>query len=201
MRLYVANCTKHRQKIYYRLDFNQEGQPATQVGKLPKSQDVEPGRQIVLGGDLHKSQIVSIVDQIAVFGAAGTVDVPRLKYQAPYVFDIDKAVPADTIRKVMAHNGQILIHAGRARREKAAIVVNKLVEQRVAEELIAKHIEPPEMKSVDVEFEQEEQSEQGEKTIAEGYTMGPNVNREQTSTSKKNAARDARRAASRLQKN
>jgi len=195
MKLYVANCTKHRQKVYYRLDFNMEGQPASQAGKLPKSQDIEPGRQIVLGGDLHKSQIVSIVDQLNKFRAAGTVDVPRLKDQAPYVFDIDRAVPAATIRRVIEHNGTILLTAGKERRQKAAIVVNRIVEQRMNEELIAKQIEPPEMNGLDVEYEQEDQSDAGEKMIAEGIHVRTNAQQQIDKGGGKNAARTARRAA------
>ena len=66
MRLYIANPTQQKQVIAYRIDYDAAGnlkdtnrrfQPATQ-------QEIQPGRQIQLGGDMHKNQIEDIISTL-----------------------------------------------------------------------------------------------------------------------------------------
>lgn len=171
-RLFVANCTRQVQEVYYRLDFNADGAPEPNARFQPaKRQTIPPGRQIVLGGDLHIKQIEDIVDQLAKYGAVGTLDVPRLKKVAPYVCNVDKSVPVDVIRNVMTVNAGVLTQQGRDRRKKAAIAVDDTVANVVNSQFAEAGIPKEADQSVEVEFEQEEQSEAGEKRVEEGYRI------------------------------
>lgn len=175
-RLFVANCTRQFQEVYYRLDFNDGGQPEANRRFQPaKRETIPPGRQICLGGDLHMTQIKDIIDQLKPYGLVGTVDVPRLNAIAPYVFDIDKPVSVSVINDVRNSNAGILIEQGRERRKKAAIVVNETVANVVGNEFASAGIAKEPTQEIEVEFEQEEQSEAGESRVAEGYRLDANA--------------------------
>jgi hypothetical protein len=174
-RLYIANTTKHDQIIFYRLDFDQSGQPVSQVGKMPKQQTIPRGRQVNIGGDLYMSQIDSIVEQLKPYGLIGVADVQHMTKIAPYVFNVDQPVSSETMRRVHAFNDGVSILDGKKRRQSAAVAVNDQV-QRVVDELAAQANVPLPTPFVDptkpvVEFEQIEQSENGEKRIEEGYIL------------------------------
>lgn len=156
MRLFIANCTRQTQRIYYRLDFNQDGVRMDQSGVMARHQDVPAGRQEPIGGDLHKSQIDSIVDQLRVYGLAGVIDVEGLNWRAPYVFNVDAPVPQSVIEKVYFANQGILLIEGRARREAAAIAASELV---VGTD------------KVTIGLEQVTESELGGEQIAEGFIV------------------------------
>lgn len=180
MRLYIANCTRQNQTIYYRLDYDNNGNPkeAERTRFQPALQQTIPaGRQAQLGTDFHKVQVTEIVDQLARYGLIGVVDVPRQKQMAPYVFNIDKPVPADIMRKVSDCNSSVLIEQGQLRRRRAAIEANGAVMAAVESQIAANGTNPDEEPSpaVKVGFEQLEQSEAGERRIEEGYTVDPNA--------------------------
>lgn len=171
-RLYVANCTRQFQEIYYRLDYNNKGEPEANRNFQPaKRQTIPPGRQINLGGDLHMTQINDIVEQLKPYGLVGSVDVPRLKTMAPYVFNIDQAVTADVIRNVRNVNSGILIQQGKQQRARAAIIVNETVANVVSNEFAEAGVTKEPTQDVEVEFEQQDQSEAGEKLVEEGYRI------------------------------
>lgn len=175
-KLYIANCTKQNQEIYFRLDFDIDDDGRKQIVtrfRPAKRQSVAPGRQIVLGGDLHIRQIQDIISQLEVFGLIGEADVPRLDRIASYVYNIDQPVRADTIRTVMASNQGILITQGVERRKAAAIVTNETVANTVNQQFAEAGISKAPEQAVEVEIEQLEQSEAGEKRIEEGYKIDP----------------------------
>jgi len=154
MRLHIANCTKQNQRIYYRLDFDQAGMPRSQMNVQPRHQDLLPGRQAAIGGDLdHISQVESIVTQLNRFGLAAVKDIPRLKQFTPYIYNVDKPVTADQIRIVDDHNRGVLANQGAVRREAAAIAATEVV---VGTD------------KVTIGIEQVSESEYGGKLIAEG---------------------------------
>ena len=180
MRLYIANPTRQEQVICYRLDFNNDGsqKEADRTRFQPaKQQAVPPGRQIQLGGDFHhQNQITDIVDQLKPYGLIGAVDVARLSSKdpvVPYVFNIDQPVSSEAMRKVQDHNAGILIEQGRNRRSDAAIATSEIVQNTVANQFMENGIDQKPADQVEVAYEQLEQSEQGEKTIAEGYRVAP----------------------------
>ena len=165
-KLYIANCTRQYWNCQYRLDFTKEGEAVRDARFLmAKSQTIPPGRQVALGGDLHITQINDVVEQLRGYGLVGVADVPSLRgKKAPYVFNVDVPVSAATIRKVVDHNDGISIIDGKTRREKAAVAANDIVSSKIDD-----------TKLFEVEYEQLEQSEAGEKTIGEGYRMDPNA--------------------------
>lgn len=165
-KLYVANCTRQNYNCQYRLDFTANGEPVPTGRFHPaKSQVINPGRQVVLGGtDMHMTQIEDIVEQLKIYGMIGVSEINELQGQkAPYLFDVNKPISTNDIRRVVDHNDGVAVIDGRKRRANAAVVVNDVLAHKIDSE----------MKPVDVEFEQLQQSEAGEKTIGEGYRIDP----------------------------
>jgi len=193
-KLYVANTTKHDQVVFYRLDFDQNGQMITQAGKMPKQQDIPKGRQRVLGGDLPMPTIDSIVEQLRPFGLIGVADVPRMARPAPYVFDVDRPVSSEVMRRVHDYNDGVAIDTGRTRRQQAAVAVNDQVQKLVDQLAAAANVplpEPVDTGKPSVEFEQIEQSENGERRIEEAYI----IDRDAPQQPPPKAARSPRRKA------
>lgn len=175
-RLYIANVTKQIQVVCYRLDYGKDGELLDEVRRFrPASQqDIPPGRQVQIGSDFHINQITDIVDQLKRYGLVSVEDVKNGRFGrkvAPYVFNIDLPVPADVLRRVKAQNDQLHIDDGRARRQKAAVATSDLVQNTVAHQFAEAGIDAEPSKQQSVAFEQEEQTEAGEKTIAEGYRI------------------------------
>ena len=128
MRLYVANATRQAQTIYYRLDFNFDGNPIEQSGVPPAQQGVASGRQIPLGGELkHISQAETIIRQLERFGAIAAKEANRQTKFAPYIYSVDTAVSAKIIQKVFDQNQVFLAREGGERREMAAIAATELI--------------------------------------------------------------------------
>jgi hypothetical protein len=171
-RLYIANPTLQKQIICYRLDYSSEGEMnANSRFQAARQQDCEPGRQVQIGGDFHPMQIKEILDQLTTFGMIRVEDVTRLgRMPATYIASVDKAIPADVIRKVRDHNAKLLIEEGQERRKKAAIASESIVQNTVAQQLSNYDVEVPADRT-EVSFEQLDQSEAGEKMIAEGYKI------------------------------
>lgn len=155
--LFIANCTKQQQAIYYRLDFNSVGEldPRRQQQPAKRSPTIPPGRQITIGGELHITQITDIIEQLKPVGLASVADLNRLSGVVPYLFSTGTAVPAHAIRAVLAHNAGVLLQQGKIRRENAAIAASQAVDTGTFE----------------VEIEQQDVSEAGEARIEEGFRI------------------------------
>ena len=180
MKLYIANPTRQTQVVCYRLDYNKNGelQESDRTRFQPaRQQDIAPGRQIQLGGDMHITQIEDIVDQLKPYGIVGVVDIPQLgRKVVPYIFNIDRPVPAEAMRKVQNSNAAVLIEDGRDRRARAAVASNEIVQNTVEHQFLENGIDQKPSDKIAVGFEQLDQSEAGEKTIAEGYRVSPHAN-------------------------
>lgn len=176
-KLYVANCSRQYQEVHYRLDYNEAGRQDQNSRFQPaKRMTIPPGRQVVLGGDMHIKQIEDVIDQLSKYGMVGVVDVPRLKTVAPLVFNIELAVPAEIIRKVQQINAGVMIEQGKVRRQKAAIAVDDIVQRTVNNQFAEANVPADTSRdTVETSVEQLEQSEAGEKTIAEGFRVDPNA--------------------------
>lgn len=177
MRLYIANPTRQEQVICYRADFANDGQrlEADRTRFQPaRQQSIPPGRQIQLGGDMHLNQINDIIEQLKPFGLIGEVDVPRMgRRVVPYVFQIDRYVSPEALRRVIDHNSGVLVEDGRQRRQKAAVATSDIVQNTIENQFNQAGVEAPPPNPVELGIEQLEQSELGEKTIAEGFRVNP----------------------------
>jgi hypothetical protein len=175
-RLYIANVSTQRQVVCYRLDYGKDGELKDVNRKFEpaKQQDIEPGRQVQIGGDFHMSQITDIVDQLGKYGLIATADVPRLDRRVhPYIYNIDRPVPRDAMEKVRANNLASLVVQGQERRKKAAVATNDIVQTTVASQFAQSGIEAEPSDRTEVSFEQEEQTEAGEKRVEEGFRVVP----------------------------
>lgn len=173
MKLYVGNCTKQKQRIYYRLDFAPDGSQ-TQNPKFnpPRHQDIPPGRQLPLGGELQIHQIEAIVSQLNTYGMVGASEVGQLKKYAPYVFDVDKPVSARVLQAVIDVNDRVKSEEGSQRRKKAAIAANQNLVAQIAEEnfrVAQDNLTMNEKPLFEVGIEQEEPGEGP--SIAEGFKI------------------------------
>lgn len=188
MRLYIANVTRQEHIVCYRL-----GASAGQKFTPHKQQPIPAGRQVQVGGDFTMPQIDEIVHQLAPYGMIGVVDVPRLgKNIAPLVYNIDRPVSTEVMRKVRGGNELVMIEDGSDRRRKAAVAANNLVQQAVAEEYAKNNVdqEPPD--KTEVTFEQLDQSEEGEKRIEEGYRVQAEPGQGKAAPSKRSTRRKAK---------
>lgn len=173
--LYIANCTKQNREIHFRLDFN----PPAGVQRdfiPPTKRDVKPGQQVKIR-DISIDQAEIIRAQLEPYGLLSVKEVQSAgNAVVPIIFNVDKAVKPDEIRIVMDHNDRVQIFKGRERRKKAAMSVNELVADAVVKSLTEQHQPlPDEIGGLDVEFEQVDQSEAGERRIEEGYRVSQNA--------------------------
>lgn len=158
-RLYIANVTRQKMIVCYRLDAGQTNGNFTP----PKQQLIESGRQSTVGGELNKPQLDLIIDQLTVFGMVGEVDIPNnLQGVHPLVFNIDRPVSERAMKAIMAHNLQVKVKEGKTRRERAAIGANEALN------LAAQNVDLPPPGEFDTEIEQMEQSSD-EKRIEVGF--------------------------------
>jgi len=171
-KLFVANATPQNWIIFYRLDFNDDGSPNVRFTPA-KQHPIPSGKQNAIGGDLHISQVESIVKQLSKYGAIGVTDVQRQRVYTPLVFNVDKPVPAVIIERVRALNMGVLAQEGAERRRKAAVANNQAIETAVQNAVANLGGDPNEVKipGVETTFEQVEQTPAGEKTIAEGVRV------------------------------
>lgn len=178
MRLYVANCTKQKQAICYRLDVDKDGnlKDTNRRFQPHHQQEIEPGRQVQLGSEFHVSQIVHIKEQLSPFGMLDASEIGRLpKKVIPYVCGVDRPVSSKIMEMIRAHNEAVLIESGHDRRQRAAVATNALVTQAVQATYAANGVNADAAGVTDVTFEQQEQSEAGEKRVEEGYTVDPSA--------------------------
>ena len=167
-RLYVANVTKQLQIVYFRLDVNPDGtrDPEEKFRLMPKSQAIRPGQQAPLGGELLAAHVATVMLQLQKYGLIEESAVRRHRGKFTLICS-DRPISAETIRYADDRNQGIKEQEGRTRRQKAAVAANTAVAQRVLEDpTIAA---PP--REFDLSYEQDEQTEAGEKTVAEGYTV------------------------------
>jgi hypothetical protein len=175
-RLYVANVSRKKHVICYRLDFDKDGNPkdSNRRFEMAKQQEVPAGRQVIVGGDFHANQITDIVDQLAAYGMIGVVDTARPDGRVhELIYNIDQPVPAKVMERVRDMNTGSLIKQGGELRKKAAVATNETVQKVVADQFAANGIDAEPTDKTDVTFEQVEQSEAGEKPIAEGFHVEP----------------------------
>lgn len=159
--LYVANPTIQNQRVYYRLDFNAEGQRNPNLKGAFKLRDIAPGRQEPVGGTLaHPMQVQEIIQQLRTYGALDVSEVGGQRHFVHHIFSVDRPIPKAVIERVHEQNKGIQTEQGRQRRIAAALAANEILNNTVDEAT------PP---PFTVEFEQDEQSELGEKRIEEGY--------------------------------
>lgn len=166
--LYIANATKQRQIISYRLDIKSDGSendlrrfnPAKQTPIIPA------GRQVAIENrDLHMLQITSIVEQLTPYGMIEQADIGRLpRSTVPYIFNVGSPVQAEAIRTVDAHNTGVLRNDGQQRREAAAIAAQGALQSE------ASTINIPNA-TFEATIEQEDAPENDEKRVEEGYRI------------------------------
>lgn len=201
-RLYIANCTKQNREIQYHLHLKVDGgrlvsTDPTPINRMAARQTILPGRQeIVASPDLPPWQIESIIRQLTPHGLVGKDELysPAFRGQIiPMVYSLDRPVSRDVIMYVMDNNAGQLTEEGRQRRVSAAVATNELVVNAVAQTLAQNNIEADVNTKVDVEYEQVEQSEFGEKKIAEGVKVRDDA--PEAPPPKQGARRPPRRAA------
>jgi len=191
MRLYVANPTRQNQIFFYRPDMPKPGE--VRPFSPPRQQEIPAGRQFPVGGDLTTEQLEAVVRQLTSHGAVDVSEAKGGRRLASLVFNVGAPVPAPVIQAVMNVNAGILVEEGRLRRQRAAIAVNEAVQNVVNDQFAQQGFEATATDSIEVGFEQLEESGEGEKKIEEGYRMQPDSDGRPGKPSK-SPARPPRRA-------
>lgn len=179
-KLYIANCTKQNREIQYHLHLKVDGgrlvstDPAP-VNRMAARQTITPGRQDIIGAvDLPPWQIESVIRQLTPHGLVANDELYSPAHRGkmiPLVYSLDRPVSRDVIMYVMDSNAGHLTEEGRHRRVQAAIATNETVVSAVNQTLAQNQIDADVKTTVDVEFEQVEQSEFNESKIAEGIKV------------------------------
>lgn len=172
--LYVANCTMQNAILYYRTRFNDDGTAKDENRRFeaPMQMAIPSGRQVIFGQrKMHMSQAMEIIGQLSRHGMTDVEDVKKTKEKIPFVFNLDRPIPTDVMKQAAARNSSLLQIEGQLRRKRAAVAVNDLVVQAAAAAAIQRGQDEVESPNVQVSFEQLEQTDAGEKTIAEGYRV------------------------------
>src|SRR5271156_3619434 len=137
--LYVGNATRQTQRVYYRLDFTNEGELIVGRSNMAaKWQDIPAGKQVPIGNkEMPMEAIKDIIAQLTEYGMVGVVDVNRGDLPArgavPYVFNIDAVIPSKVLQHVFDHNRGVLMHAGQELRQKAAIAGSQIIADATGE--------------------------------------------------------------------
>ena len=175
MRLYIANCTNQIMTIQYRLEFAAGGGTLALAIRNPaRSQDLPAGKQAPVGGDMSIDQVNSIVNQLSIFGMMKVGSSSLQRRKVPMIYDIDRPVSEHAIRTVLGHNNGIMIDEGKLRRKRAAVGVNDAVIKAVAEQLApTPFFDQVDTTLLEVEIEQQEQSEQDGSRVEEGFRVKP----------------------------
>jgi hypothetical protein len=191
-RLFIANCTRHSRKVFYRLDVDKSGQIDPNDRFRSAREITVPAGKGAMLGDLHPSQITSIIDQLKPFGAREANDTGNLpRHTVPYLLSSGAPIEARLILKVYKHNQGVLNDQGVTRRRKAAIGSNEAVNRHMAEQT------GEQLKLFEVAIEQQpvahdEAQPQG-KPVEEGFrVVDPS---EDSQAQNQNLTRAQRRAA------
>lgn len=172
-KLYVANVTPQHQVINYRLDFRVDGERDGRVVIPPKSSPpIPPGRQMPIGGDLHPSQIQSIMEQLEPYGLIAEAEIGRMPQgrKVTFVCNIDREVSAESIRQAHAHNTGVKVQDGKERRQRAAIAASEVISKTVEDQTAQTGLPAP-MREFDLSVEQQEPSENDNPPLAEGHRV------------------------------
>jgi hypothetical protein len=167
MQIFIANVSFQRQTIAYNITLDKKGEYNERLARQAfRSETIERGQQIPVGGDLGMEQIQEIIDHLTPYGLAAEKDIPNnLEGVHNLVFNIGQPTSRAKLEALHAHNTGVRTGMGAKRREAAAIAANKVLSLAVQEE----------PKVFDIEFEQEAVSELGEKSITEGFHVVNNV--------------------------
>lgn len=160
MRLWIANVTRQRFVIWWRLDGGQTDGRFT----APRQTSIDPNTQVQIGGDMELPQIQTLLDQLEPFGLVGEKDVANGLSNRTHeiVFNIDRQVSPRAIETLKRHNLAVKMKEGERRREAAAIGANEALKNTISDS----ELPPP--PQFDVEIEQMEQF-QDEKRVEEGF--------------------------------
>ena len=175
-RLYVANPTPQTQTVCFRIEHDNNGNLKDTNRRFQghQQQDIPPGRQVQLGGDMHDNQIKDIVEQLGRYGMVDVSDVSRPpNIKIPYICSVGREVPASVMQRVQFHNSNIATEDGRARRAAAAVASNQIVQDTVHSRFMQEGFPAEPADTTIVSIEQLEQSERGEKRIEEGFEVVP----------------------------
>jgi hypothetical protein len=172
MRLYVANCTMQLMRLQYRLDFDPTGQVINRH-IAPKFVDIGSGKQMSVGGDLELPAVQELISQLNPYGMLGEVDVlaGRQDKFCSMVFQLDRPVSAEAIRRTAAKNKEIRLAEGEERRRRMAIAANETIDAQVRASAPEGMLGNLNLTPAEVGLEQLVQSEAGERTINEAFTI------------------------------
>lgn len=146
MALFIFNTSKHHQEINFRIPGNQR-HFTVKIG---------PGLQESIYKEGSREDHQMIVEQLRTYGLRAVSEIDRSKEYVGLCYQFDKAITADRMVPVFAHNDEVIVHEAQQRRQEAAIAMDESL-SRAAQETGVKFngldvgIEEQEQKGVDTQ--------------------------------------------------
>lgn len=170
--LYVANCTRQVKIIWYRLEFDKQGQ-MKKTARPRRSPPIKSGQQIAIHGQMTDDEKKSMIDQLANYGLIAESDINNSMPNrlVPYVYSEDIPVKSQSIYAVANHNRGILHSEGRERRQNAAVSAAVAAESETAKDMAAGP-----MRGFEMSVEQEDEpTERDQSRLSEAFHFKQNL--------------------------
>jgi hypothetical protein len=164
MQLFIANGTQQTQRVTYRLPERKGG---------PQFVDIEMGAQEVVPGATSRYDIDAVIEQQGHYGMISVEHFENMREKAiaPLIYSVDKPVPFESIMRLVDYNNGRLAFRGMKMREEAALATSAAM--RNPHGMIRT---PNAADNLRVSVQQEN-SVNGEKQIAEGVRIDPELAR------------------------
>lgn len=159
MKMYIANCTNQVQEFIYRLP---------EVASI-RSQPINIGRQILIAGNIGQEDVDAIIAQHSKYGFQSVQEVEQKSNagQRPFVglvYQMDKPVSLEKIRRVLLLNHNVLIVRGREQRKAAAVAASDAINQQTEGTPLA-------LKALDLQAEETESAKNPNPEFNEGVRV------------------------------
>jgi hypothetical protein len=120
MFLYIGNGLHQNIDFQYRLT----------KYKSYKTQVIPIGGQIQISGSLAVEEIDRIILDHATYGMVSVTEYKNYRgFKVPYIYSIDKPIPANTLTELIEQNREVNMELGRKQRQEAAVAVTDMIER------------------------------------------------------------------------
>lgn len=164
MDMYVSNPTKQVIDFQYRIaDISSAHWKLSNL----RSQKIAIGGQIKISGNLTTDDIELIIKHHSKYGMVSVNDAHKTKKYIPYIYSLDKPIPAPIIEHAVNHNDTVLKLRGMELRKEAAVAESIRLENSLQESGRPEALHSFETSVVEENFKGREDAE----PIAEGVRV------------------------------
>lgn len=170
MDLFIANCTKQKYDLHYRLP---------EVNG-PRHQMALPGGQVKIAGDLSTPQIEALVKQLShTVGMVHVDDINRVKPFVGLCYS-DKKIKVDVIMRAFEHNDEVLTNRGQEIRRTVAVAMSDSLKRSLEDSQIPETLGELEVTASEID----RSGKPVDGGVREGIVVSKNAPRESMQVSK-----------------